>query len=59
MRLLVVEDEPELAQQLAERFAGEGYAVDMAADGGEARHLGETEPYDAIVLDLGCLRSMA
>ena len=53
MRLLVVEDESELARQLAERFTADGYAVDLAADGAEARHLGVTEPYDAIVLDLG------
>ncbi|UKJ74917.1 response regulator transcription factor [Azospirillum brasilense] len=56
MRLLVVEDDPALAQQLAERLEGEGYAVDHAADGEEGQFLGETEPYDAIVLDLGLPR---
>lgn len=56
MRLLVVEDDPALARQLAERLEGEGYAVDRAADGEEGRFLGETEPYDAIVLDLGLPR---
>ncbi|TWA78356.1 two-component system OmpR family response regulator [Azospirillum brasilense] len=56
MRLLVVEDDPALAQQLAERLEGEGYAVDRAADGEEGQFLGETEPYDAIVLDLGLPR---
>jgi len=53
MRLLLVEDDPMLARQLAERLAGEGYAVDTAADGEEAAFLGAAEPYDAIVLDLG------
>jgi len=53
VRLLVVEDEPELARQLRGRFDAEGYAVDTAGDGQEALYLGETEPYDAIVLDLG------
>ncbi|NUB16671.1 response regulator [Azospirillum brasilense] len=56
MRLLVVEDDPALARQLAERLVGEGYAVDRAADGEEGQFLGETEPYDAIVLDLGLPR---
>ncbi|TWA63788.1 two-component system OmpR family response regulator [Azospirillum brasilense] len=56
MRLLVVEDDPALAQQLTERLEGEGYAVDRAADGEEGQFLGETEPYDAIVLDLGLPR---
>ena len=53
MRLLVVEDEPKLAKQLRDRFDADGYAVDTAADGPEALYLGETEPYDVIVLDLG------
>ncbi|MGY0780695.1 response regulator [Azospirillum argentinense] len=56
MRLLVVEDDLALARQLAERLEGEGYAVDRAADGEEGQFLGETEPYDAIVLDLGLPR---
>ncbi|QCO17473.1 DNA-binding response regulator (plasmid) [Azospirillum brasilense] len=56
MRLLVVEDDPALAQQLAERLEGEGYAVDRAADGEDGQFLGETEPYDTIVLDLGLPR---
>ncbi len=53
MRVLVVEDTPELARQLKQRLEGEGYAVDTAADGEEGRFLGETEPYDAVILDLG------
>lgn len=53
MRALVVEDDPELAAQLAARLSAEGYAVDIAPDGEEAAFLGETEPYDVAVLDLG------
>jgi two-component system OmpR family response regulator len=53
MRLLVVEDEPALARQLAAALAGAGYAVDQAANGIDGQHLGQTEPYDAVVLDLG------
>lgn len=53
MRVLVVEDDPELGRQLSERLRHEGYAVDLARDGEEGQFLGETEPYDAIVLDLG------
>ncbi len=53
MRLLVVEDDANLARQLTERLSAEGYAVDRAGDGEEGQFLGETEPYDAVVLDLG------
>ncbi len=53
MRVLVVEDEPDLRRQLVRALQDAGYAVDSAADGEEAAFLGETEPYDAIVLDLG------
>jgi two-component system OmpR family response regulator len=56
MRLLIVEDDPALSAQLVERMSGEGYAVDLATDGEEARFLGETEPFDAVVLDLGLPR---
>ena len=53
MRLLVVEDEPELARQLAAALEGAGYVVDVANDGEEGHFLGDTELYDAVVLDLG------
>jgi len=53
MRILVVEDDEALAGQIIETLRGEGYAVDHAGDGEDAQFLGETEPYDAIVLDLG------
>jgi two-component system OmpR family response regulator len=53
MRVLLVEDEALLRAQLKGTLEQSGYAVDEAADGQEALHLGSTEPYDAIVLDLG------
>jgi two-component system OmpR family response regulator len=53
MRVLVVEDSVALAEQLRTALAGAGFAVDAAPDGEEALFLGETEPYDAVVLDLG------
>jgi len=51
--LLIVEDDAELADALRTSLAREGYAVDLAANGVDGGHLGATEPYDAIVLDLG------
>jgi len=56
MRLLIVEDSPELHQQLRSGLIEAGFVVDGAMDGEEALHLGETEPYDAVVLDLGLPR---
>jgi two-component system OmpR family response regulator len=56
LRILVVEDEAVLAAQLAEALAQAGYAVDRASDGVEAEFLGQTETYDAVVLDLGLPR---
>lgn len=53
MRLLIAEDDERLAARLRERLVREGFAVDVARDGIDAGHLGATEPYDAIVLDLG------
>ncbi len=53
MRILVVEDDPDLARQLKQALGDAGYAVDHAPDGEEGHYLGESEPYDAIVLDLG------
>ncbi len=53
MRLLVVEDDPDLNKQLVNALTEAGYVVDTAADGEEGHFLGETEPYDAVVLDLG------
>jgi len=53
MRLLVVEDDPDLSEQLVDALREAGYAVDLTGDGEEAQFLGDTEPYDAVVLDLG------
>jgi two-component system, OmpR family, response regulator len=56
VRVLVVEDEARLAQQLASALGDAGYAVDRAADGERADFLAQTERYDAVVLDLGLPR---
>jgi two-component system OmpR family response regulator len=56
MRVLVVEDETALQEQLAEVLRSAGYAVDTAGDGARAEYLGQTESYDAAVLDLGLPR---
>ena len=53
MRILVVEDEPTLAAQLATTLQVAGYAVDTAANGRDAGYMGEVETFDAVVLDLG------
>ncbi len=53
MRILVVEDDTNLNRQLKEALTEAGYAVDVAFDGEEGHFLGDTEPYDAIVLDIG------
>ena len=53
MRLLVVEDDRDLNRQIAAALEGAGYVVDRAFDGEEGQFLGETEPYDAVILDLG------
>ncbi len=53
MRLLLVEDDMRLVEQLKPALKQAGYAVDHAADGPDGRFLGETEVYDVIVLDLG------
>ncbi len=56
MRALVVEDEPELARQLSQALENDGYAVDVAHDGEQGHYLGDVEPYDIVVLDLGLPR---
>lgn len=53
MRILVVEDDPDLNRQIVSALSDAGYVVDKAMDGEEGCFLGETEPYDAVVLDLG------
>ena len=53
MRILVVEDNADLARQIKSALVHEMYVVDIASDGEEGLFLGESEPYDAIILDLG------
>lgn len=53
MRVLVVEDHPALARQVMDALSEAGFVADRAADGEEGHFLGDTEPYDAVVLDLG------
>ncbi len=53
MRLLVVEDDRDLNRQVVVALETAGYAVDRAFDGEEGGFLGDTEPYDAVVLDIG------
>ena len=51
-RILVIEDDPDLNRQLATALTDAGYVVDRAFDGEEGHYLGETEPYDAVILDM-------
>ena len=53
MRVLVVEDDKDLNRQLVAALGDAGYAVDTALDGEEGFFLGETEPYDIVILDIG------
>jgi two-component system OmpR family response regulator len=53
MRILVIEDDTNLNRQIKEALTEGGYAVDVAFDGEEGHYLGDTEPYDAVVLDIG------
>ena len=53
MRILVVEDDRDLNGQLVSALTDAGYVVDSATDGEEGHFLGDTEPYDAVILDIG------
>lgn len=53
MRLLLIEDDPQTGPQLRRSLTDAGYAVDLAIDGIDGEALGDIEPYDLIVLDLG------
>ena len=53
MRILLVEDEPQLRSLLNAGLTAAGYAVDEADNGRDAHFLGDTEAFDAVVLDLG------
>lgn len=52
MRILVVEDEKALANNLKKGLSEEGYSADVAYDGEEGGFMAETEPYDLIILDI-------
>jgi len=56
VRILVVEDEPRIAADIRSGLERASYVVDIARDGDDAWFKGETEDYDAIVLDLGLPR---
>jgi len=53
LRILIVEDDKDLNRQLSDALLGAGYVVDCAFDGEEGHYLGDTEPYDAVILDIG------
>lgn len=53
MRVLIVEDDRDLNRQLATACRDAGWVVDTATDGEEGHYLGDTEPYDVVVLDIG------
>jgi DNA-binding response OmpR family regulator len=53
VRILIIEDDPSIATNLYDYLASRGHAVDAAADGVTGLHLAVTQPFDAIVLDLG------
>ena len=53
MRILIVEDDEALAAQMQSQLHDDGYTVDITHDGEDGHFLGDTEPYDAIILDLG------
>src|ERR1700693_2632124 len=53
MRILLAEDHPDLSRQLKQALSDADYAVDHAPHGEEAHSLGDTERYDAVILDLG------
>jgi DNA-binding response OmpR family regulator len=53
MRLLLVEDDPTLGPKLQVALNKAGYATDLSVDGIDAEAMGDIEPYDLIVLDLG------
>jgi two-component system OmpR family response regulator len=53
VRLLVVEDDRDINRQVVSALEEAGYVADKAFDGEEGAYLGESEPYDAIILDMG------
>lgn len=53
IRILIVEDDPEIARRLADGLAASGFAIERADNGVDGYDMGKDEDYDAIVLDLG------
>lgn len=53
MRILIIEDDQHVSRQIETTLRKSGYVADVAHDGEEGHFLGDTEPYDAVVLDLG------
>ncbi len=56
MRVLLVEDDKKLAEQMMSALRTERFAVDLASNGPDAQHRGESEDYDVAILDLGLPR---
>ena len=52
MRVLVVEDDQQISRQLVQALKSRGYVTDTAANGEDGKFLGQTESYDAVILDL-------
>ena len=59
MRVLIVEDEPNLGRQLRSTLEGAGYAVDLATDGEDGHYLGSTETMTRSSSISACPRSTA
>ena len=53
MRILLVEDEPDVAGFIKQGLKQENFAVDVAGDGESALHMAELNPYDLLILDIG------
>ena len=54
MRILLVEDDADLADGIARALRAEHFAVDVAVNGEDGAHLGDTGTYDAAVSTSGC-----
>ncbi|MFT4014772.1 MAG: response regulator transcription factor [Paracoccus sp. (in: a-proteobacteria)] len=53
MRILLAEDDPRIAKRLDAALSAAGFVVEIEGDGEDAWHRGDTEDFDAIILDLG------
>lgn len=53
MRVLLIEDDRQISRQVVRALADRGFIADTAGNGEDGRFLGQTENYDAIILDLG------